>query len=200
MEERLKQAIQSYDKIAEIYAKHTYEKVVQYQINQFISMLNGKKVLDVGCASGRDVEYLKEENLDVTGIDLSENLIKEAKKRVKGKLKVMDFMDTKFKDGSFDGIWSMCATVHQPKEDLVKSLIEFKRILKTGGVLYLSVEEGQGEYVEKKSKYGNEPRIFFRYGKKETEKILRENGFEVSNSSVTDVLGKSYVEIFAKKS
>ena len=60
MDEKLKEAIRTYDKIAEIYAKYTYEKVVQFQINKFISMLRGKKILDAGCGSGRDVEYFIE--------------------------------------------------------------------------------------------------------------------------------------------
>ena len=92
-DEKFEQAIKTYNKIAKIYAKYTKDKLMQFQLSRFESLLKGKKILDAGSGSGRDVEYFLEDGFDVTGIDISQGQIKEAKKRVpKGKfLKVVYF-------------------------------------------------------------------------------------------------------------
>jgi len=106
MKDVLKQAVQTYNKIAKIYSDYTYNKIQQYQLTKFISMLPGKRVLDAGAGSGRDVEYFLNEGYDAIGIDISEGMLKEAKKRVpkKSVFKKMDFRKLKFKKESFDGI------------------------------------------------------------------------------------------------
>ena len=108
IKDKFKIAIRTYNKIAKIYSKFTFHRLNQYQINKFISMLPKKaKVLDAGCGSGRDSQYFKEYEMDVSAIDAAENMVKEAKKNVKGvKFKKMDMAKTDFKDGNFDGIWA----------------------------------------------------------------------------------------------
>lgn len=200
MANKLKQAIQTYNKIADIYAKYTHEKIYQFQLTKFISLLPGKKILDAGCGSGRDVEYFLEDGLEPTGIDISEGMIKEAKKRVKkGKFKIMDFLDLKFKDNSFDGVWSMAGLLHTPREDVKKALKEFYRVLKENGAIYIAVKEGEGEKEIKKEKYQNEPRHYVFFKKDELEKYLHENNFKIISSEVNDDQGTKWVEIFAKK-
>jgi len=201
MNDILKQAINTYNKIASIYAKYTYEKLLQFQLTKFISLLPGKKVLDAGCGSGRDVSYFLEEGLDAMGIDLSEGMIEEAKKRVKkGNFKIMNFLDLKFKDKTFDGIWSMAGFLHTSREDLKKALKEFYRVLKEEGILYIAVVEGEGEREIKKKKYQNEPRTYVFYKKEELEKYLNESNFKIISSEINSDKGKLWLEAFAKKS
>src|SRR3989338_3343675 len=159
MEDKLKQAISTYNKIAGIYSKYSSEKLLQFQLNEFLSLLKGKKILDAGCGGGRDVDYFTEEGYDAIGIDLSEGLIKEAKKK-KGKFMVMDFIKLSFENETFDGIWSMAGFIHNSREDVAKSLKEFFRVLKKDGILYIAVREGEGEEEVRKEKYNGEPRIY----------------------------------------
>ncbi|MBU2406903.1 MAG: class I SAM-dependent methyltransferase, partial [Nanoarchaeota archaeon] len=178
MKEKIKEAVKTYNKIAELYAKYNYEKLLQFQLSKFISLLPGKKVLDVGCGMGRDVEYFMEEKLDVIGIDLSKKMIDEAKTRVKkGKFKVMDFTKMSFKEKTFDGIWSMAAFFHIPRDHMVEVLKEMSRVLKKDGVIYIAVKEGEGEKEVIKSKYKDEPRVFVLYQQVELETFLKETGF-----------------------
>ena len=119
MEDKLKEAIRVYNKIAKIYSERNYGKILQFQLLRFGSLLKGKKVLDAGCGPGRDVEYLMSEGYEVTGIDLSEGMIEEAKKNVpNGNFVLMDFRKMKFKAKSFDGIWSYLKKFRKPNFSL----------------------------------------------------------------------------------
>lgn len=201
MKEKIKEAVKTYNKIAELYAKYNYEKLLQFQLSKFISLLPGEKVLDVGCGMGRDVEYFMEEKLDVIGIDLSKKMIEEAKTRVKkGKFKVMDFTKMSFKDGTFDGVWSMAAFFHIPRDHMVEVLKEMNRVLKKDGVIYIAVKEGEGEKEVIKPKYNDQPRVFVLYKQLELETFLKETGFSIINSTTSqEELGDRWVEIFARK-
>ncbi len=195
-EEKLKQAIRTYNKIAEIYAKYTEEKLIQFQLARFESMLPGKKILDAGCGAGRDVEYFSEDGFDVIGIDISEGLLKVAKKKFpKGNFKKMDFRKTTFKDNTFDGIWSMAGLVHLPKTEIKKALKEFYRILKPYGIIYISVKRGKGSREIKKDILQGEPRIYYFFEKDEMEELIRNAGFKIVSSEANNV----WLEFFAEK-
>ncbi|MFX0149994.1 MAG: class I SAM-dependent methyltransferase [Candidatus Hodarchaeota archaeon] len=66
-----------------------------------------KTILEVGCATGRHTQILQQmEELQVTGIDIDESMIDEAKKRVpKAEFIVQDFLD--LKNRKFDSIISL---------------------------------------------------------------------------------------------
>lgn len=195
-EEKLKEAIDTYNKIASIYAKYTEDKLIQFQLARFESMLQGKRILDAGCGSGRDVLYFQEDGYDVIGVDLAEAMIEEAKKLAPGaNLKNMDFRKMSFKDNSFDGIWSMTSLVHIPRDQIVSTLQEFYRVLDNNGVLYISVKRGQGEKEEIDEKYENTSRTFVYFEMKEMEEYLKEAGFTILSAECNDV----WVEVFAQK-
>ena len=195
-EDKLKQAIETYNKIASVYTKYTEDKLVQFQLARFESMLKGKKILDAGCGCGRDVAYFLDDGYEAIGLDIAEKLLKEAKKRVpEGKFKKGDFRKTTFKDKSFHGIWSMASLFHTPKQEIIPTLKEFHRLLADQGIIYISVRQGKGEKEVKKEKYNNEPRTFYYYEKKEMEDLIREAGFRIVSSESNDI----WVEIFAEK-
>jgi ubiquinone/menaquinone biosynthesis C-methylase UbiE len=200
MEDKLKEAVRVYNKIAKIYSKYNYHKLMQYELTKFGSLLKGKKILDVGCGVGRDVEYLMEDGFDVIGIDISKNMISEAKKNVpKGKFIIMDFRKMKFKDKSFDGIWSMASLQHIDRREIINVLKEFNRVLHNGGILYLAVYEGEGEKEIVKPEYNNELRHVYLYKKDEMEKYLEDAGFKIIDSEVNIAEDKNWLEIFAEK-
>jgi len=62
--------IQTYEKTAKEFFKiHKDISVVKKHMNFFIKNLKGPKILDIGCAFGRDAKYFSKHGLDVTGID-----------------------------------------------------------------------------------------------------------------------------------
>ena len=49
IKDKLKQTIETYNKIAQIYANYTAQKLLQFQLSKFISLLPEKgKILDAG--------------------------------------------------------------------------------------------------------------------------------------------------------
>lgn len=99
------------------------------------------EVLDVGCGPGFFEVVLGQEGHHVTGIDITENMIREAKENVKAAgqkadLMTMDCHDLKFEDHSFDLI--ICRNITWTLDDPKKAYQEWLRVLKKGGRLLVS--------------------------------------------------------------
>lgn len=96
-------------------------------------------VLDVGCGTGETSVYIaKTYKCDVTAIDLHPEMIAHAKKRIEKnsvpvRLVQGDVQKLPFDDRSFNAIFSESVTVFT---DLRRSLSEYARVLKPGGLLY----------------------------------------------------------------
>jgi ubiquinone/menaquinone biosynthesis C-methylase UbiE len=97
-----------------------------------------KRILDVGVGTGFLSIMLAEIGYSVVGVDLSEEMIKNARKKMdarglKVRLEVGDAEALPFEDASFDGVVNRAVlwTLPNPK----KALAEWKRVLKPGGTL-----------------------------------------------------------------
>ena len=58
MEDKIKEAVKVYNKIASIYSEHNFPKLMQFQLTKFQSFLKGKRILDAGCGTGKFAIYL----------------------------------------------------------------------------------------------------------------------------------------------
>jgi ubiquinone/menaquinone biosynthesis C-methylase UbiE len=107
----------------------------------------GGKVLDAGCAAGRDCGLLKDRGLVPAGIDLSEPLIEIARnKHPDIEFRQGNILNLPFEDESFDGVWAHASLVHfETTEEVVKALREFNRVLKPDGVIHVFVKQQLGD-------------------------------------------------------
>ena len=101
----------------------------------------GSRILDVGCGIGGSSRILaKFYGFNVTAITISPAQVKRARELTPEELncnfQVMDALDLKFEDGSFDGVWSVEAGAHM--HDKNKFADEMLRILRPGGYLALA--------------------------------------------------------------
>jgi len=200
MEDKIKEAVKVYNKIASIYSEHNFPKLMQFQLTKFQSFLKGKRLLDAGCGVGRDVDYFVEDGYDIIGIDVSKKMIEEAKKLVpKGNFKVMDFRKMSFKDNSFDGVWCMASLYHVAPKEMPKVLKEFHRVLDEKGVLYLAVYEGTGKKEVDDPNY-KEKRTFYYYNQEKMQEYLEDAGFSIIRSEVNDTEEHKWLEVYARKS
>src|SRR5262249_20214479 len=102
------------------------------------------RVLDLGCGPGHDAARIKRHGLDVVGVDLSEAMVRRARK--KGiQAEALDFHSLAFEPASFDAVWAARSLQHMPKAELPSVLERVRLVLRPGGRFYSVVYQGQGE-------------------------------------------------------
>lgn len=203
--------IKIYDDLAECWGKEIAKPDWGLdELNDFVSLVKqggGRKVLDLGCGSGIQSKQLVQKGLKVTGLDLSPEMIRQAKKRIpKAKFIVGDMamLDKRvypeLAEG-FDGVFAQASLLHIPKKLIPKVLGSIHEILKPNGVLYLALKEGIGEKEVKEERLGRTVKRFFSFfTKEEIESFLKNAKFQVLK--VRRFLGKSpiiWLYVFAKK-
>lgn len=153
-------------------------------LDRFVSAVGkNRKVLDAGCAGGRDCILLKDRGLKPVGVDLSESLLEIARKKYPNiQFEYANFLNLPFENETFDGVWAHASLLHlETVEDVSKALSEFHRVLKQEGVILVFVKQQQGE--EKTSvvsdKLSGHDRFFQWFTKKEIKSILEQVGFQI---------------------
>jgi len=147
---------------------------------QFLAHLGpNPRVLDAGCGVGRDMAWMEARGAQVTGIDLSGGMLDLAGKTVHGPLLRMDMCRLALPTGQFDGVWCCASLLHVPKARAAEALAEMRRVLVPGGVLYLGIQEGEGETWESGGPFGAVERLFARYAPDEAEALLLGIGFTI---------------------
>jgi SAM-dependent methyltransferase len=200
----LLETIAVYDKLGAKYADQIAH-VRLPQLQEFIDMLPyNARVLDVGCAAGRDSAILRDAEFEVIGIDLSESFLELARKRVFGvEFQHMDARNLNFGHDAFDGIWANAVLLNLDRSEIPKVLQGFWEIMKPGGICFVGVKEGKGEKFIGEALVDNMKRRETYFAKYETEEFLRAAGFEIKRSYIYgDELGRSttkWVCVFARK-
>lgn len=141
----------SYDKIASWFTGHLKDS--KYGIKQLERALafcgEGRKALDVGCASGgRFVDKLEESGFHVTGIDVSAVMISIAKPQHPAHTFAVQDICTWETDEKFDLIIAWDSIFHLPlskQEDVISKLCA---MLNGGGVLMYSFGNAVGEHTD----------------------------------------------------
>ena len=156
-----------------------YDRKVLDTFSQFF--MPTSIIYDVGCGpSGHIGKYLFDKGFNVTGVDISEKCIEIAKSYNKDMpFKKMDMMNLQINDKSIDGIISFYSIIHTPKCYIDKIFMEFKRVLKKGGKVLLSVKEGKNEGIENNILNCDISIYFTYFSKQEIETFFIANGFKM---------------------
>ncbi|GAB3745774.1 class I SAM-dependent methyltransferase [Amycolatopsis oliviviridis] len=140
----------TYDESAEAYVRttDTLDKFpgLDRELDRFFAALPGDSVLDLGCGSGRDSDYLIRRGATVVAGDLSEVMLRTTRDRcaVAGVLQ-LDLLAMPFADGVFDGVWACASVLHVPRTAHLAAFVEIHRVLAKGGVAAISLKEGGEE-------------------------------------------------------
>lgn len=110
-------------------------------------MVANSRVIDIGCSDGRVAKELVVRGYEVTGIDLSEEMVQVAKKISEDgrlfKVKTMDMIQIEayYPKGHFDGAYCIGNTlVHLSNEGAIdKTIRSMANILKPGGKLVIQI-------------------------------------------------------------
>lgn len=147
------------------------------------------KVLDAGCGPGFFPIILSEEGHQVTGIDITENMIACAKENLeargqKAELMTMDCQKLAFPDNTFDLV--ICRNITWTLDDPKKAYQEWKRVLRPGGrmlvfdacwYLHLYDKELGEKYRE------NEKKVLEKFGKPVSGHANPEKGDELGTQT-----------------
>lgn len=178
--------IATYDTIAQGYSVGHFDHFWIEEFEYYKRMIKGRKVIDLGCGAGRDAAVFIQNGFDYTGIDASAGMLNVARERVpEGTFLQMDFGKTPFKEGEFDGFWAAASFLHVPKKEVAEVLQVAKRIIKNGGVGFISVKEKQeiDEGMIEENRYGGISRYFSFYTTNEFKDLLVQNGFTLIKMS-----------------
>jgi 2-polyprenyl-3-methyl-5-hydroxy-6-metoxy-1,4-benzoquinol methylase len=123
--------------------KHDVSREQMYA--QIIQSHIGKKgkVIDVGCGIGFFAKELADVGLDVTGADLFDEMLDQAKKYLKDSnvnLIKADVINLPFQDNSFDCVSVMSLIEHFPQAEVTEDLLpSLSKIIRPGGYLFVHV-------------------------------------------------------------
>jgi ubiquinone/menaquinone biosynthesis C-methylase UbiE len=148
-EQALRTIEESYDRIADEYARHIYTELQHKPLDRelltrFASRVKGKgDVCDMGCGPGHIARYLRDAGTSVSGLDLSHRMLEEARRLNPditfrpGNMLALDLPDA-----SLAGIAAFYAVVNLPKASLPQVFREMARVLQPDGLLLLAHHVG----------------------------------------------------------
>lgn len=141
MDKRTEQSVENYNRIAEDY-DNTFDgkftRSFKEEIANVIHLDNSFKVLDVACGNGSLLKMLSDKaRIQAYGVDISENMIKEAKNRYPQMQFVLTNSSELPFEGSFFDVITVCAAFHHFSEPR-KFVSEAKRVLKPGGYIFVA--------------------------------------------------------------
>jgi 2-polyprenyl-3-methyl-5-hydroxy-6-metoxy-1,4-benzoquinol methylase len=133
--------ISAYDHSSASYAKDWTEQPAPVDMYSLLErfFVNGPTI-DVGCGGGRDAAWLQSKGFDVSGVDASEGLLREARKAYPH---IWFYIATLPRlDELIPGVYQnvLCETVlmHLDSNDIPTALRSLLALLVPGGTLYLS--------------------------------------------------------------
>lgn len=127
-------------------------------------------ILEIGCGNGRDSIFMAEKGYNVTSIDVAPQAIKSAKKRAKGIKNVIfevgDAEELKYKDKSFDAVYSIAALGFSLLQPAIR---EIHRVLRSDGIVKL--------FIYTRMKTGE--KWTYGYSPENIKKIIKEENFKI---------------------
>ncbi|MCP4372380.1 MAG: methyltransferase domain-containing protein [Deltaproteobacteria bacterium] len=182
----LSETIVSYNLIANDYFQRTKNLKdfpgVHADISNFVKIINGNLVLDAGTGTCRDTMFLIKNGFTVEAIDLSSDLLLTANIICPYPVKrLMDVTNLAYANDTFDGVWCNAVLLHLDDMLYKKALAEFWRILKSDGLLYISVKEGHGIEIAHTQNSSQHYRTFYLRSPEYVYNSLTAAGFELVN-------------------
>ncbi len=160
---------------------------IRDKVVDFTDARNGARILDVGTGTGKQAFAFAKRGYDVTGIDLSEDMLKVANKKNKYEnvgFLVADASNLPFKDSSFD-VSSVSFALHDMLLPIrEKALKEMVRVTGREGIIvivdYALPENRVSRFLIYHFVKLYESKYYIGFIKSEFEALLVESGIEIT--------------------
>jgi len=160
---------ESYDSVARTYAAHLASELSgkpldRHLLNRFAEEVRGRGlVADLGCGPGHVARYLHDQGVTMIGIDLSPQMIEEARRLNPGlEFKVGDMRKLSLPDASFVGVIAFYSIVHLAPDELPAIMAELRRVLMPGGLILVAFHIGR-DVVHVDELFGEPVNLDFRF-------------------------------------
>jgi ubiquinone/menaquinone biosynthesis C-methylase UbiE len=165
----------SYDAVAAAYADQLSDELRRKPLDRALLTAFAEQVLavtpagrarvwDVGCGPGHVTAFLAGLGLDAAGIDLSGQMVTQARARHPDlRFSTGSMTALPAPDGSWDGLVCFYALIHMVEDaDVRTALAEFRRVLASRGLLLLAVHAGE-EVRHSQEWFGAQVDVSFRF-------------------------------------
>jgi SAM-dependent methyltransferase len=160
---------ESYDSVARTYAAHLASELSgkpldRHLLNRFAEEVRGRGlVADLGCGPGHVARYLHDQGVTMIGIDLSPQMIEEARRlNPELEFKVDDMRKLSLPDASFVGVIAFYSIVHLAPDELPAIMAELRRVLMPGGLILVAFHIGR-DVVHVDELFGEPVNLDFRF-------------------------------------
>ena len=151
-----------------------YIENFDYSVDPVIEYLNErgyKTICDAGCGSGAYSLKLAMHGFSVSGFDISEEAVMQAKRLLSDKayptqdFRCADVLSTGYTDGSFDAVVTRDVLDHMPIRDGAAAVKELLRIVRPGGCVLMTLDGTDEEYESEPHTVNSEGDYCFSHGK-----------------------------------
>jgi SAM-dependent methyltransferase len=143
----------AWEAVGERLASYSFTKEKYKEMfNLFCNNVKSGKILDLGCGNGLPItKELVKRGFNVVGLDISEKMIKSAKKNVAGaEFICLSMTDIDF-DGEFDGIIATYSLLCLDPVNFKKTAMKIFKALKKEGYFFLSLNEPNPDHKEEEN-------------------------------------------------
>jgi ubiquinone/menaquinone biosynthesis C-methylase UbiE len=137
----------SYNRVAATYARQFadelgHKPLERQLLDGFLAGETGR-FCDLGCGPGQVAAYLHARGREVVGVDLSDNMVEEARRLYPTIPFVQaDMRRLPFADASLAGVVAFYSLIHIPHEEIPAVLREIRRALRPSGELLVGFHRG----------------------------------------------------------
>ena len=129
---------------------------------EILSKINFTNVLEIGCGTGKNTEWLVTKAQSIIGIDFSDEMLNKAKSKIKSFNVEFQFADIRkewnFKKNSFDLV--TCSLVLEHIQNINFIFEQAKKVLIKGGIFFIGELHPFKQYQGSKARFDKNNSVF----------------------------------------
>lgn len=174
----------------------------EFEARLSLAFEKNRRILDVGCGTGRDLGFLLKNGKDALGVDASPEILAAAESAleagglsVHGRLFKSELPDLSlFGEAEFDGVLCSAVLMHLAEDKLFDAVYALRRVLRPGGTLLVSVPAARND-VDSTTLRDRSGRLFNDLPPAKLQLLFERVGFAVRKSEVVaDFLGRDGIQ------